>query len=87
LSILLVLMFECKTKSERHGIGDEIIKHWRKSWLLREILGISTCNALKCPHGQCKEQSNGQMKCECQQCLAIYSDQEKLCGNNGITYS
>ncbi|CAF4806849.1 unnamed protein product [Rotaria sp. Silwood1] len=45
------------------------------------------CDTLQCPHGQCKQQYNGQVECECQLCSAIYSYQDIICGNNGITYS
>ncbi|CAF0752008.1 unnamed protein product [Adineta ricciae] len=48
---------------------------------------ISTCETIHCPYGQCRKNDNGQVKCECTQCSGPYSDHDKICGNNGITYS
>ncbi|CAF1530523.1 unnamed protein product, partial [Rotaria sordida] len=45
------------------------------------------CDTFQCPYGQCKQQSNGQVECECQSCSEIYSYQDIICGSNGITYS
>jgi hypothetical protein len=41
---------------------------------------------MDCPSGQCKQQSNGKIRCECQQCSTQFSNQELICGDNGITY-
>ncbi|CAF4244959.1 unnamed protein product [Rotaria sp. Silwood2] len=48
---------------------------------------MPTCDILQCPYGQCKQKYNGQVECECQSCSAVYSYQDIMCGNNGITYS
>ncbi|CAF3750071.1 unnamed protein product [Adineta steineri] len=47
----------------------------------------SSCNTLQCPYGRCQQNHNGQVECECTQCSTIYTDYDKLCGNNGFTYS
>ncbi|CAF3381609.1 unnamed protein product [Rotaria socialis] len=48
---------------------------------------FQTCDTLRCPYGQCKQRYNEQVECECKQCSTIYSYQDIVCGNNGISYS
>jgi hypothetical protein len=79
-------MFDYKTKSERNEEEKQLnIK--KNYYSKKKILGLSACNKLKCPYGRCKQKSNGQVECECRQCSTIYSDQDIICGNNGITYA
>ncbi|CAF4879182.1 unnamed protein product [Rotaria sp. Silwood1] len=47
---------------------------------------ISTCDTTICPFGQCKQQSNGHIECECKPCSNNYFYQDLICGDNGITY-
>lgn len=51
-----------------------------------ELCLNSGCEIMDCPSGQCKQQSNGKIRCECQQCSTQFSNQELICGDNGITY-
>jgi len=44
------------------------------------------CDTIHCPYGRCKQQSNNKIECECKQCSPKYSNQELICGDNGITY-
>jgi len=48
---------------------------------------VNQCNSKTCPYGQCLQRPNGQFECQCTPCPTIYSTQDTICGNNGITYS
>lgn len=58
---------------------------WLKLFYFNE--GVSTCDATRCPYGQCKRKPDGQTECACKQCSNDYSYRDLICGDNGITYS
>lgn len=49
-------------------------------------LGLTRCDTVHCPYGQCRLNSHGKMQCECRECSRTYSDQDIICASNGITY-
>ncbi|CAF2581690.1 unnamed protein product [Rotaria sp. Silwood2] len=48
--------------------------------------GMPACDTTICPYGQCKQQSNSQIECQCIPCSTNYSYEDLICGDNGITY-